>query len=348
MPALRPLEKLSSSGEPVHALLFTYIAAVTWNPTMLGHFLELEKAGKNRSIFLGPRDLSRNCHISISWNCDNSFKLPTCLSAKKNIRSKLQTSCKFSWNFHFCCHNWPSNTSPLDKNLAPALGRTSIRWNMVYLFQCCQAPQALLVLIGELELVAPLLSMCLRWKWDPLFFFFVLRQKLMDFWLQRNGVPGNWCFQHGKKGGNMVTASRLPVCWPTEKIGEMRCHGLNMLKLGLFYSRQVPKLISDISKFSDFFQDSGAEHFPVCLDFYFIAGILVMAIPVTLWEVSNHFEPNSPYLKSCFVLASSHRMSAWCFLFFFFLGDVTFFLVQGIYAQYRQQNHWFQKILLSH
>lgn len=162
MPALRPLEKLSSSGEPVHALLFTYIAAVTWNPTMLGHFLELEKAGKNRSIFLGPRDLSRNCHISISWNCDNSFKLPTCLSAKKNIRSKLQTSCKFSWNFHFCCHNWPSNTSPLDKNLVPALGRTSIRWNMVYLFQCCQAPQALLVLIGELELVAPLLSMCLR------------------------------------------------------------------------------------------------------------------------------------------------------------------------------------------
>ena len=87
--------------------------------------------------------------------------------AFRQKKHSLQTS-----NFlHFCCHNWVSNTSPLDKNLAPALGRTSIRWNMVYLFQCCQAPQALLVLIGELELVAPLLSMCLRWKWDPLCFF---------------------------------------------------------------------------------------------------------------------------------------------------------------------------------
>jgi len=41
MPALRPLEKLSSSGEPVHALLFTYLAAVPWST-----FFLLVKHGK--------------------------------------------------------------------------------------------------------------------------------------------------------------------------------------------------------------------------------------------------------------------------------------------------------------
>ena len=54
MPALRPLEKLSSSGEPVHALLFTYIAAVTWNPTMLGHFWSWKKLEKTDLFFWGP------------------------------------------------------------------------------------------------------------------------------------------------------------------------------------------------------------------------------------------------------------------------------------------------------
>ena len=30
MPALRPLEVLSSSGEPTRALLFTYVCAAAW------------------------------------------------------------------------------------------------------------------------------------------------------------------------------------------------------------------------------------------------------------------------------------------------------------------------------
>lgn len=348
MPALRPLEKLSSSGEPVHALLFTYIAAVTWNPTMLGHFLELEKAGKNRSIFLGPRDLSRNCHISISWNCDNSFKLPTCLSAKKNIRSKLQTSCKFSWNFHFCCHNWPSNTSPLDKNLAPALGRTSIRWNMVYLFQCCQAPQALLVLIGELELVAPLLSMCLRWKWDPLFFFFRFAAKTHGFLASKKWCSGKLVFPTWKKRrehGDSFQASSLLTHrknWRDEmpwiKHAETRIilfetgskTHLRHLKVFGFFPRFGGWTFSSLPRFLFYCRDIGNGNSSDLM-----RGLQSFWAKLSISQILFCSCIKPPYVSMMFFVL-------------FFLGDVTFFLVQGIYAQYRQQNHWFQKILLSH
>ena len=67
----------------------------------VGTFLSWKKLEKSDLFFASPEILSRKSHISISWNCDNSFKLPTCLSAKKNIRSKLQLPVSSVGNFTF-------------------------------------------------------------------------------------------------------------------------------------------------------------------------------------------------------------------------------------------------------
>ena len=143
----------------------------------------------------------------------------------------------------------------------------------------------------------------------------------MDFWLQRNGVPGNWCFQHGKKaGGKMLRehgdSFQASSLLTHQKIWRDEMPWIKNAETRIILFETGSKTRLRYLKVFGFFPRFRGWTFSSLFRFLFFCRGIGNGNSSDLMRGLQSFWAKPPYLKSCLVLASSHRMSAWCFFFF--------------------------------